>query len=183
MAKHRIVDLRRAAKARAFGIRNPLIAIEEAQRTEHIGPALAIAMLEQESGGKNLWGHDPTIFIGGFDKQHSRFWTGLGRRGYVNEAGYREYKKQRRASGNRLMQGVGPMQLTWWEFQDGADHLGGSWNPRANIRYGLRRLDALIDQHGVREGIKRYNGTGPRADAYARSVLERRAKWRGRFGI
>lgn len=183
MAQHRPVDLARAAIARSFGIRNSLAALEEARKTRHVGPALAVAMLEQESGGKNLWGHDPTIFIGGFDRRHNKFWTVPGRRGYVNESGYREYKRQRKASGNRLMQGVGPMQLTWWEFQDGADRLGGAWLPRVNIRYGLRRLDDLIDRHGLRAGIARYNGTGPAAENYARSVLERRVKWRRRFRI
>lgn len=178
--KENTLDRGYAVIARAFGIRNSFAALQEA-RNLGIGPALAIAVLEQESSGKNVWGHDPTIFIGGFDRLHNKFWTRPSRNGYVNEAGYREYKRQRQASGNRKMQGVGPLQLTWWETQDKADRNGGAWNPRVNIRTGFQLLSSLISAHGLHDGIRRYNGSGPRAEAYARSVLERRAKWRGRL--
>lgn len=171
-----------AAIARNHGIRNPLVAIEEGHKVG-IGPALAVAMLEQESGGRNVWGHDPTIFVGGYDRKHNKFWTKAKYNGYVNEAGYKEYRAQRRASGNRLMQGCGPMQLTWWEFQDGADRMGGCWKVRPNIRYGMTRLSGLMKVHGRRAGIMRYNGSGPAAVAYAASVMLKWAKWRLRFGI
>jgi hypothetical protein len=174
---------RYAEIARGHGIKNPLIAIEEGEKVG-IGPALAVAMLEQESGGKNVWGHDPTIFIGGFDRLHNKFWTTKPRwRGYVNEAGYREYKRQRGAGCNGKCQGVGPMQLTWWSTQDMADRNGGCWKPRANIKTGFQILAGLIREHGTFGGLRRYNGSGPRAIQYATSVLARRAKWRLRFGI
>ena len=177
------VDIARAAIARTFGIRNSIYALDAARKLPHVGPALAVAVLEQESGGKNVWGHDPTIFIGGFDRKNNRYWTTRLRRGYVNERGYREYKKQRGPTGRGGMQGVGPMQLTWWEFQDGADRAGGCWKPPVNIAYGLKRLNDLIAAHGFREGIKRYNGTGPAADRYATMVIARTLKWRKRFNI
>ena len=169
--------------ARRNGIRNAAIAIEEGER-EGIGPALAIAMLEQESSGKNVWGHDPTIFVGGWDAKNRKFWTtDPDRKGYVNEAGYREYKRQRGSGCNGKCQGVGPMQLTWWSTQDMADREGGCWKPRYNIRIGFRILAGLIRDHGVFGGLRRYNGSGPRAVQYATSVLTRRTKWRLRFGI
>jgi hypothetical protein len=149
-----------------------------------IGPALAVAMLEKESGGKNVWGHDPTIFVGGWDSKNRRWWTTKRWRGYVNERGYQEYKRQRDANKlKRQMQGVGPLQLTWWATQDAADKIGGCWKPRPNIITGFTTLSALIKAFGLQPGIRRYNGSGPRAEAYAADVLAKREKWRDRFGI
>jgi hypothetical protein len=79
------------------------------------------------------------------------------------------------------MQGVGPMQLTWYEFQDDADRLGGCWVAANNIRVGLTLLGKLIVNHGTRMGVARYNGTGPQANRYATEVLEKQEKWHRRF--
>ncbi len=161
-------ELRYAKVAERFGIKNPRTTLQEA-KAAGIGPALALAMVEQESGnGSNVFGHDPTIFIGA---------------GTVTERNYKQYRAARRASGNRLMQGVGPMQLTWWELQDAADREGGAWIPRYNLRVGFRRLAALRKANGKRLGIQRYNGSGPAAVRYMLSVLGKQAKWRLRLGI
>jgi hypothetical protein len=81
------------------------------------------------------------------------------------------------------MQGVGLMQLTWYQLQDEADRQGGCWRIRPNLRVGFRHLRSLIDAHGLQDGIARYNGSGPDAQAYARAVLARRDTWRKRLGI
>lgn len=161
----KLADARYAAIAKRHGLQNSLRALWEA-RDAGISPALALAMLEQESGGRNVFGHDPTIFAGA---------------GEVTKAKYLAYREKRRASGNRLMQGVGPMQLTWWEFQDGADRLGGCWIVKYNLRYGYRRLAANIKQHGLWQGVQRYNGSGPAAVAYKNSVFARYEKWHVRL--
>ena len=58
--------------------------------------ATAAALLMQETGGgKNIYGHDPTIFAGA---------------GEVTRDNYAEYRRQRDAMRPRRMQGVGPMQ-------------------------------------------------------------------------
>jgi hypothetical protein len=168
-------DERYAAIAKSHGLQNSLRALWEA-REVGISPSLALAMLEQESMGKNLWGHDPTIFIGGRDTRNGKSWGPV-----VNRKAYEEYRRQRRASGNRLMQGVGPLQLTWWEFQDGADKLGGAWLPKYNLRYGYGRLAKLIEEHGIWDGVRRYNGSGPNAEAYKQSVKARTSKWHTRL--
>jgi hypothetical protein len=109
-------------RLRAAGIDSPRIAIQEAKRAG-LPLELACALLEKESGGgANVYGHDPSIFSGA---------------GQVTRENYAQYKKQRIASGNRKMQGVGPCQLTWWEFQDQADAQGGCWRPRYNMRVGF----------------------------------------------
>ena len=150
-----------------FGVRRALaeIIVDEARRV-HLPISLAFALCEQESNFRNVFGHDPTIFVGAGD---------------VTTVKYRQYKVKRVASGNRLMQGVGVCQLTWWETQDQADHAGGCQHSRFNIRTGFNTLAARIRVFGYVKGIERYNGAGPAAVAYSRSVRARADKWHARL--
>lgn len=164
--REKAADMRYAQIAKRYGMQNSLRTLWEA-RAVGITPSLALAILEQESGGKNVFGHDPTSSI-------PAAWKG----GKVTRSRYRYYKSRR---GRYGMQGVGPMQLTWWEFQDGADRLGGCWRTKYNIRFGMRHLAALIRQHGLWEGVERYNGTGPAAERYRRQVYEKYQRWHRRL--
>lgn len=74
---------------------NSLRIIREARRAG-IAISLGFALIEHESGGKNIFGHDPTIYVGAGD---------------VTKAKYLAYKRQRGSSGRGGMQGVGPCQL------------------------------------------------------------------------
>jgi hypothetical protein len=161
MASPRLIE-----RLRAEGVLRPQAVVEEAKRAGLRLP-LACALLEKESGkGRNVFGHDPTIFVGA---------------GEVTRAKYREYKRRRVASGNRQMQGVGPCQLTWWEFQDTADREGGCWRPEINMRVGFRHLVALINQHGEADGARRYNGSGAAAEAYSRDLLAKARVWEAKL--
>ena len=153
-------DMQLAVRAKRAGANYSLRIVLEARRAG-IPVSLAFALVEQESNFKNVFGHDPTHHVGGD----------------VTKARYAEYLRQRGKTGKGGMQGVGPTQLTWWEFQDVADALGGAWKPANNIRVGMWQLSRLIDQYGTREGIARYNGSGPKADAYAESVLKKQKRW------
>jgi hypothetical protein len=156
MASPRLIE-----RLRAEGVLRPQAVVEEAKRAGLRLP-LACALLEKESGGgRNVFGHDPTIFVGA---------------GEVTRAKYREYKKRRVASGNRQMQGVGPCQ-----FQDTADREGGCWRPEVNMRVGFRHLAALIDQHGEADGARRYNGSGEAAEAYSRDLLAKAKVWEAKL--
>lgn len=161
--RQQLADARYAHIARKYGMQNSLRTLWEARKLG-IGPSVAIAVLEQESGGKNIFGHDPTIFVGA---------------GKVTKSKYLAYRRLR---GHSLMQGVGPMQLTWWEYQDEADRLGGCWKTKYNIRVGLMLLARLIDVYGERKGLAVYNGgaTNPNYQ-YADQVLARKRKWHQRF--
>lgn len=153
-----------ALKAKSYGMQNSLRTVIEAKRAG-LPVSLGFAMVEQESGdGSNVFGHDQTIFAG---------------RGKVTKALYIMYKAMRKSTGK--MQGVGPLQLTWWELQDEADRLGGCWIPKYNLRVGFTHLADLIKQYGKSEGIRRYNGSGDAAYVYAKSVLAREAKWHARL--
>lgn len=139
-----------------------LAAAEEAD----IDLSLLCAVLEQESGDRNIYGHDPV-------KAPQR------QGGKVTPKNYAEYKRLRKAGYG--MQGVGPMQLTWWQTQDFADRLGGCWRPSVNIKVGALTLAENIEKHGYAKGIARYNGSGPRAWAYSLSVRRKVKVWHRRF--
>ena len=157
MASPRLIE-----RLRAEGVLRPQAVVEEAKRAGLRLP-LACALLETESGGgRNVFGHDPTIFVGA---------------GEVTRAKYREYKKRRVASGNKQMQGVGPCQLTWWEFQDAADAQGGCWKPAINMRVGFGHLARLIARYGESDGARRYNGSGAAATAYSSDLLVKARRW------
>jgi cell wall-associated NlpC family hydrolase len=151
------------------GCKYPQTTVEEAVRVG-IPLSYALAFLEQESSGTdrgrpafglNLFGHDAV--------------ANPVRGGVVTASRYATYLANRRQGMG--MQGVGPCQLTWWEFQDRADKLGGCWRPRYNMRVGFALAKSLIRQHGVLEGVARYNGTGPAARAYAQAWRERQRRW------
>lgn len=139
--------------------RYPATIIVEAQHAQ-IPLSLACALASQETGGGiNEFGHDPTIFIGA---------------GEVTWLKYHRYKLRR---GHTRMQGVGPLQLTWWATQDAADRLGGCYVPRWNFRVGYVDLAGLMREFGHRDGIMRYNGSGAAAEKYAREVQEKADHW------
>ena len=135
---------------------------------------LAASLLIQESGGgRNVYGHDPTVFSGG---------PGQGQPNEVTETNYREYLRRRGAKGGGGMQGVGPCQLTWWSYQDEADGLGGCWDPLTNMRVGFRLLAEKIRRNGLHAGVKAYNGSGAAAEAYAAKVIARAEDFKQQLG-
>jgi len=153
------IEQRHATAIAAHGIKMPVECVLACAQTG-LPLALGCAILVQESGGgQNEFGHDPTIFVGA---------------GAVTEATYTAYKAERDAllpGGPRRMQGVGPVQLTWFAFQDEADGAGGCWHPLANMKVGFDHLGSLVGKYGLRDGIATYNGRGPAAEQYAASVL------------
>lgn len=159
-------DQELANRAKEHGANYSLRIIREARRHDEIPVSLAFALIEQETGFRNVFGHDPTIFAGA---------------GAVTKAKYLAYRAKRGPTGRGGMQGVGPCQLTWWEYQDRADHYGGCWKPACNIRVGLEVLAANIRAHGEHHGIARYNGEGPAAEQYARTVRGRQKQWHARL--
>jgi hypothetical protein len=159
-----------ADKINANGGEWGLRIVEEA-REEGILVSMGCALVEQESNFKNVWGHDR-------DSDGDIIWPGRPGDNYVTEDEYREYKRRRKASGNKRMQGCGLTQLTWWEFQDAADHEGGCWVPRYQCRIGFRLLASLIRRYGTRKGLAVYNGgAGNPNYLYADQVLRKQQHW------
>lgn len=154
--------IKHAAILKRYGFKNPLTLLYEADRAG-ISHATAVSLTEQETGtGRNVFGHDPVR-------------NPAPKGGRVTKARYLDYKRFRKAGLG--MQGVGPLQLTWFELQDRADAMGGCWKVRYNYRVGFENLARLIKAHGWHAGVKAYNGSGPAADAYERSMTLRHQKW------
>lgn len=129
--------------------------------------AAACAMLEKETaGGQNVWGHDGGAIIKG---------------GPVTQANYASYRHAIE-TGRSGRQGCGPTQLTYGPLQNQADDLGGCWVPRHNLRVGFQNLAGLIRSHGLTDGFRRYNGSGPAATAYANDAMVKLGVWRARLG-
>jgi hypothetical protein len=151
------------------GIRNAQLVVEAAQ-IAGLELASAAAMLEKESaGGRNVWGHDGVPTGGAYVKGAE-----------VTRSAYMAYKRALEL-GKAGRQGVGPCQLTYGPFQDQADDMGGCWEPTFNIRVGFRVLQGLIASYGVRDGFRRYNGSGEAAVRYADDVMAKRAAWQARL--
>lgn len=154
-------DLRLARTARRHGARSALGIIRRA-RDEGIALSLAFALAEQESDFRNVYGHDPVA-------------NPAPKGGKVTKRNYRAYKAARKRGLG--MQGVGFTQLTWWEFQDEADAIGGCWKIGCQLTIAFRHVRRLIAMYGLADGLRRYNGSGPAAEAYSRSVRARTLKW------
>jgi hypothetical protein len=160
-------DAELVAIAGRHGCRPGLARVIVQRAREHGIPlSLGFALIEHESGFQKVFGHDPAPYAGA---------------GLVTETKYLAYRTVRRASGNRLMQGVGEAQLTWWQTQDQADALGGCWRADANVHVAFLTLAARIHEHGEAAGIARYNGAGPAAEAYSRQVRAAASVWHERL--
>jgi hypothetical protein len=163
MAQNRDTCL--ARKLHDLGIVHPNWTITLA-RGHHLDIALVASVLIQESGGgHNVFGHDPFL-------KPTRYLNWLkGRK--VTPFRYRRYRAAR-VKGHG-MQGVGPLQLTWYSIQDKADRAGGAHKPYINMDVGLGLLTGQIQAHDdLRAGVAAYNGTGQQANDYADQVLKRR---------
>jgi hypothetical protein len=154
-----------ARAIRANGGRYEGVVIREARRAG-LPVALACAVLEKETGFRNVFGHDAV---------RNPVKSPPGALLAVTGENYRQYlAHRRRGLGN---QGVGPMQLTSAFLQDRADQLGGCWQPGPNIRVGLEFLAGKIRRLGLRAGVVAYNGSGPAAQRYGDDVLARARRW------
>ena len=169
-------DLALAVRAKRHGARYSLRIVLECRRSG-LPISAGFALIEKESGFRNVFGHDPVQSI-------PRSWQGT----TVTRRKYQTYKANRKAG--RGMQGVGPPQITWYEYQDEADRLGGCWVPKHSIRMGMRilsdhRTRYLSRGYGRRDALRLaardYNGSGDAAERYGRHFLEGFDKWHRRL--
>lgn len=128
--------------------------------------ALACALVEQESLGRNIFGCD----LG------SRSSVPFCHQPVTRERVVELLAHLRRGgTGN----GVGLTQLTSSGFVFDAEESGGAHKPSAQCEVGFDLLKSLIAQVGEFKGIGAYNGgLGNPIASYADEVLERRARYR-----
>lgn len=154
-----------AALVSQHGVINAAAIVEAHERTRlEFSDCLAMIMLE--SGGGNLFGHDPTSSI-------PNSWKGSN----VTRLKYAYYKLRRARYG---AQGVGPCQLTSPSLQASADALGGCWKPLYNCIVGFTDLRQLQVIHGEEAGAAAYNGSGPAAVEYGKHFMAWKATWHQR---
>lgn len=169
MAVSRASRLRYARIAKKHGMSYARTIADEASKAG-LPISLGFALAEQETTTcRNVFGHDPVR-------------NPAPKGGKVTKDRYLAYKRWRKQGLG--MQGVGPLQLTWYATQDAADRLYKGFGcavVRYNLRVGFRTLAALIRTYGYVDGIRRYNGSGPAATAYSRSVRSKATKWHNRL--
>jgi hypothetical protein len=162
-----VAEPRDAALARTLrdnGVKNALrIVIECRHRHDGLIPfSLGVALQEQESNGRNIFGADKN---GPFPHQP------------VTKERVLKLVEHVRAGGTS--NGVGPMQLTFLPFIEEANRDGGAWKPSVNIATGLGIVAANVKKHGVRGGLATYNAGTPQSTqgrAYAKKVMERQGR-------
>jgi hypothetical protein len=157
------VSVSAAALLTTWGIQNAADALLAADAARLPYP-IAAALLDQESRGANVWGHDAVEEGGVYVKGAP-----------VTREAYLRYRALCDA-GSIGAQGVGPCQLTARGYQVAADELGGCWVPRWNMQVGFQALAELMARYGE-DGIRRYNGSGPAAQAYREAVQAKIALW------
>jgi hypothetical protein len=125
----------------------------------------AFALLEGESGFRNVFGHD----AGGMFK---------GRR----VTRWKLHKMIDAVRRGHVSNGVGVTQLTSLGFILAAEALGGAQHSDHQTAIGLHLLGELQHRHGRHDGFAAYNGGEgglhtPGPQAYARAMMERADRW------
>ena len=161
------------AKAKATGLQNVESAARIANETGNKFYHLC-ALLEKESGGQNVYGHDAGGALSGFPKP-------------VNEHNYEVFRWLVFDKG-QTSNGVGPMQLTFKGFFTDMEKQGlRPWDAYENITYGaklwLRYYRAARNGGDTRDQAivsagKQYNGSA----AYGDRLLVIMDKWLGIVG-
>lgn len=141
--------------------------------------AACCAMVENESGGRMIWGADPwnqAAYPKGAALDPSLHEQP------VTEQNYHVYRWRR--NGGMQPQGCGITQLTSESLQVAAELAGGCWVPFYNCRIGFAFLRSLFEREGGElGGFAAYNGSGPAAWDYARRAVQLAADWQQRFDV
>ena len=105
------------------------------------------ALVEKETGFRHIFGCDAGSIL-----CHRR----------VTRRRYRKLQRHVRAGG--VSNGVSYVQVTYGGFLLGEASVNygidgdALWRPKANLRWGAKHLNALINQHGRLGGYNAYNG-------------------------
>jgi hypothetical protein len=145
------------------------VILAEAGR-ERVPLALGLALVEQESTFRNIFG---------CDGKHP-----INRAPWCHQHVTRDRVQAliRHVEQGGISNGVGLTQLTDIGLIRQAEAAGGAHTVDAQCRIGFRTLHNLIEQHGERTGIGEYNGgPGNPIPDYADSVIGLRAKWQARI--
>lgn len=134
---------------------------------------VACALLEKESGGRNVYGHDRDGALSGFP-------------GQVNRGNYAVFRWM--IANGWDSNGVGPCQITYPGFFDQMEDEGLSpWNVHHNMLFGFRLLKGYYDKHSswATAGALYNGGPTPNRAAleYGNDLKRRIGVWKQRLGI
>src|SRR5215213_6928481 len=149
------------------------VILEETKNTGLELP-LACALVEQESGGRNIFGCDHGD-VGDTPP-------------YCHQQVTRDRVQRLRDGGNYTfgMNGVGLTQLTWWELVEQAEAQGGAHLPQAQCRMGFGLLKRYLDTYPYLEALGAYRaGERKRQEGidngYAGALAAKHEAWKGRL--
>lgn len=136
--------------------------------------ASACTLMEKESNTRNVFGSDAVETGGTYVKDEP-----VTREKYLAYKAWRNEPYRRQHALPSRMQGVGPLQLTWWSYQDDADAEGGCWDWAVNTKVGFRIFAKhLVSFRGdVWQAAKAYNGK----DSYADDFVVKHRRWQERL--
>lgn len=151
-----------------WGVGNAQACVQASHQEYRPTLARCLALLENESGGRNVFGAEGEACLREWYDQE------------VTQTRYSFYKLRRNQG--LSPNGVGPTQLTDPSLQIAAEKRGGCWIPLHNMEIGFGFLHGLILRYdSVWEGFRAYNGSGPAAESYANRAVERAATWERRL--
>lgn len=179
------VSAEQISKAKAQGLKNvdaaAVVANETGNKFYHL-----LALLEKESGGKNIYGGDEGPEPGPKDDG-----TFSGFKDPVSEANYRAFYHEVIVRG-RPSNGVGPAQLTYKGFFTDMKSLGKKpWDPYDNITYGAKlwlsyytnqRKAGYSRDDAIRRAGTKYNSGSYGFIGYGDRLLVIMDKWVGIVG-
>lgn len=143
-------------------------------RDQSLDLASACTLMEKESNTRNVFGHDAVDTGGNYVKGEP-----VTKTKYLAYKAWRDEPNRRSKGLPSRMQGVGPLQLTWWSYQDQADAEGGCWDWAVNTRVGFRIFVGHLRsfQGDVWKAARAYNGK----DSYADDFMVKRKAWQDRL--
>ena len=175
----------------AGGLVNADLIVQAATATG-VPLAIAAALIQKETGGRNVCGHDGSAETGPgvFSTKYGPVTIGdttyaQGSDIPVTQANFAEFL--RRVTAGEKNNGVGPAQITYsGYFKQAPDY--PFWDALANIRFGLTILADYLDDDfsdaSISSAAAHYNGgtnPGPRALAYGADLLTKTKIWRARL--
>jgi hypothetical protein len=121
---------------------------------------VACALMQKESGGKNVYGHDKGGVLSGYPDE-------------VSEENFKVFRYLVLEQGFPS-NGVGPAQLTYKGFFEHMEELDlKAWDPYDNMLYGLRLIMQYYDDFSNWANVgSMYNGSPEYGLDFARKVAE-----------
>ena len=168
----------------AGGLVNADLIVQAASATGLPLPILA-AMVQKESGGQNVYGHDAggvfSTLYGSVTVEGVTY--GKGANIPVTQSNFAEFRRQVIDNG-KTSNGVGPCQITYWGFF-AQNPTYEFWDALQNLKFGADLIKSYLagdtSDASISAAGARYNGgtnPGEKALAYGADLLTKTNAWR-----